>query len=276
MKFKKRSRTDDNTILEQAMPQKRRFETTQVNIWSELNAPIYGNKKRISPSRLANYLLDDPLIDWLELYYKGDSDKIKENKENYLQLYYDGGNHFEDLVMLELKKKFTDKFILINTAKQFGVTNENYKKTIQAMEAGFEIIAQAVLLNDKNNTCGIADLLVRSDFLNKLTVNPTMSKEEEKIKAPFLKGDYHYVVIDIKWTTLRLSARSNCINKEGRMPAYKGQLAIYNCALGNIQGYFPNKAYILAKGWKRERSETLGKTCLFMMGRRSIYRTKLF
>ena len=80
-------------------------------------------------------------------------------------------------------------------------------------------------------------------------------QEEEKIKAPNLKENYHYVVVDIKWSTLHFSAKNNTLLKKGRIPAYKGQLAIYNCILGKIQGYFPTKAYILGKGWRTINTE---------------------
>jgi hypothetical protein len=65
---------------------------------------------------------------------------------------------------------------------------------------------------------------------------------------------YHYRVIDCKWTILPLCIDGKTIRKQGWFPAYKGQLAIYTAALGSLQGYIPNYAYIMGKAWKIEKS----------------------
>lgn len=244
-------------------------EYLEDTIWNKLNNTKYNNKgKYMSATKTANYLLDDPILDWLDLYYKDlgfNLGKIKENQKSELKKeyennkknmspYFDGGIYFEDVVMDNLKKKFKNNFCMINTDGKNGLTEDNYKKTIDMMMKGKKIIAQAVLFNKKNNTCGFPDLLVRSDFINQIINIPVLSKNMENIKAPYLKGNYHYLVIDIKWSTLHFAAHHNILLKTGRIPAYKSQVSIYNCALGNIQGYFPPCAYILGKGWKREKS----------------------
>jgi hypothetical protein len=257
---------------------KRRLEDKDYNnikdtqsVWKNINNAKYNNNgKYMSATKTANYLLEDPILDWLDLYYKdyglndkkqilsnNEKKKIKEEYENnrkYLQVYFEGGLTFEDKIMKSLKQKFGEKFIMLKENAYNGITDQDFNITIKAMQSGFPIIAQAVLYNYHNNTRGIADLIVRSDYVNKIMKNPILTQEEEKIKAPNLNGNYHYVIIDIKWSTLHFSSKSNNVLKEGRIPAYKGQLAIYNCILGNIQGYFPEKAYLLGKGWKREKT----------------------
>lgn len=221
----------------------------------------------MSATRTANYLLDDPLLDWLNLYYcqhgfnnktllqKEEVDIKKEYDKNskYMNIYFDGGIKFEDLVMKSLEKKWGKDIITINTTGREGTNKENFNKTIRAMKKGIPFIAQAVLYNTNNNTRGNADLIVRSDYMNKLVLDHVLSAEEETFKAPKLNGNYHYLVIDIKWSTLNLCAKDNTLRKCGRIPAYKGQLAIYNCALGNIQGYTPTKSYLMGKGWRRDK-----------------------
>jgi hypothetical protein len=136
------------------------------------------------------------------------------------------------------------------------------------MKDGVPIIAQAVLFNDANETGGVADLLVRSDYLNKIFRRPVMIREMETFKAPKLKGDYHYRVIDIKWTTMTLCANGYTIRNDGRFPSYKGQLAIYNCAMGQVQGYTPTEAYVMAKAWKIDSkiSPQEGYSCFDLLG----------
>jgi acyl-CoA synthetase (AMP-forming)/AMP-acid ligase II len=237
--------------------------------WDELNNSNYdSNGKFLSATKTANYLLDDPLLDWLELYYKNlglntvpittkEKNKIQQgysNNKSKMGVFFNGGLYFEDKVMENLKNKFGNNFCDLSTSDRVKITEENFQKTLTMMKKGMGIIAQAVLLNKKNNTCGIADLLVRSDYINKIINVPVLPYYLESFKAPKLNGNYHYLVIDVKWSTLHFSAKNNLLLKTGRIPAYKGQLAIYNCALGNIQGYHPSQSYILGKGWKREKT----------------------
>lgn len=257
------------------MPSKRQREENvdsdqQKNIWeSLLQVKFDNNNKYMSATKTGNYLLDDPLLDWLELYYKkigfndgnmltnDDLNIFKNNYEKkmqYMKYIFEGGLIFENKILDHLKTKYLNNFLMVNNSGKEGLTRDNFTKTKNAIFNGVPILAQAVLYNDVNKTYGIADLIVRSDYLNKLVNNKIMSEQEEKIKASNLKKNYHYVIIDIKYSLLHFSTKSNILLKSGRIPAYKGQLAIYNCALGLIQGFFPPKSYILGRGWKREKT----------------------
>ena len=102
--------------------------------------------------------------------------------------------------------------------------------------------------NALNKTHGNIDLLIRSDYINKIFKN-TLTKEEEQIKAPHLKGPYHYRVIDIKYSTLQLASDGIHLVNSKRIPAYKSQVYIYNQAISLFQGYNPNKAYLCGRRW---------------------------
>lgn len=244
----------------------------QVNCsaWDHLNnLPTKKNTPWTSATGTRNFLLNDPILDWLELHYcqLGLNDKnekvdkvnkankanmnewIKKSNENmrYLNILFQKGFDFEDKIMKELESKYNNNFTTINEDGREGRTRKNFDLTKDAIFSGVPIISQAVLFNDNNHTMGTADLLVRSDYLNKLVHTDILSDEDAAIKASKL-DQYHYRVIDIKWSSLKFYANSNCLKKQGFIPAYKGQLAIYNCALGNIQGYFPSQAYLMGKG----------------------------
>lgn len=258
----KRQRDNDNIPNDKKL----RIE----NIWDILLKTKFDSQNKfLSATKTANYLLDDPLLDWLDLYYNKvgfndgtllTNDDLKNFKDNYnkkmqyMKYFFEGGLAFEDKIMDYLKTKYLNNFLMINNSGREGLNRDNYSKTKNAIYNGIPILAQAVLYNDINNTYGVADLIVRSDYLNKLVNNKIISEQEEKIKAPKLQNSYHYVIIDIKYSLLHFSSKSNLLLKSGRIPAYKGQLAIYNCALGLIQGLFPNKSYIMGRGWKREKS----------------------
>jgi hypothetical protein len=244
------------------------------------------NKIFVSGTQVANFLLQDPVLDWFEYCYnktpiqnipnneliiksrKRTHSEMNESRES-MSLLFDKGIQFENEVSKVLHNKFGDDVITINTDSHYNaMTIENHNKTINAMLNGIPIIEQAVLFNYKNNTRGIADLLVRSDYINKIINRPVLDNSEETFKAPNLNGNYHYLVIDIKWACLSLCSNGKYIRNTDRYPAYKGQLAIYTNAIGLIQGYIPNKAFILAKNWKicKNRNFEYGNDCFELLG----------
>lgn len=209
-------------------------------------------KDYVAATAVKNYLIKNPLIDWFKYHRNNTQSNEKQSKgtwtNSHYNLLFNQGLLFEDKVCKELKKKFSDNFIQI-VDDPLNVKKNDKDKTLKAMLAGYYIIAQAPLDNPKNCTHGVADLLVRSDKMHKIFQNKSLKKEMSNTKAPNLNGNYHYVVVDIKWSKLPLCANGWLIRNDKLYPAYKGQLAIYNAALGLLQGYTPNKACILGKGY---------------------------
>ena len=78
------------------------------------------------------------------------------------------------------------------------------------MENGIEIIYQGVLHDYKNNIYGCPDLLVRSDRMKDLFRNTEFDDDNLKKESTKLNLPFHYVVIDIKHSTLYMA--SNNIN----------------------------------------------------------------
>jgi hypothetical protein len=206
----------------------------------------------VSATSIRNYLIKDPLLDWLKQYGKtfGYTEDIPENKSSFYQLLQTKGIQFENLVIAYLYKKYAGRIITIadQHTKIQSRQLDKVEETISAMKEGKEIIVQAVLHNTQNKTYGIADLLVRSDFLNEMFEEAPLSKYEESIGCKFNKN-WHYVVIDIKHITLNLKADGVHLLNTGSVCAFKGQLFIYNEALSLVQGYEPSAAFILGRKW---------------------------
>ena len=241
----------------------------------------------VSATKVANYLLNDPVLDWYKTYFKKlqynnydnksldiiDVKKItngvssNSNNNNSLNILFEMGHRFEEKVVEYLKENFPGQ---IKTVQNHYVPLNDYNMTLtkQYMQEGVPIIEQAPLYNEYNKTFGVADLLVRSDWVNKIIDSKPISPEDELLKAPNLTGNYHYVVIDIKWTTMDLCADGKKIRNSGRFPAYKGQLAVYNAIIGQLQGYTPPTAYILAKSYKYTTRKTTiqGFNCFDILG----------
>jgi len=242
------------------------------NIWNvykytkketlNINKYIRKNKDKslmygwVSATKTKNYLMDDMCVDWLMLYYNHNKEEHERKRIQPHNLLFEGGQIFEKKVYEELETIFKNEFVTVFTNQEYKnlefIKNKN-KEVKKLMNEGVPIIAQAPLININNKTYGIADLIVRSDYLKKI-FSYFEEDEDIYIKAPKLKMrhdlNYHYRVIDIKWTTMTLCVDGKTIRNEGLFPAYKGQLAVYTSALNSLQGYIPNYAYIMAKAWK--------------------------
>ena len=140
---------------------------------------------------------------------------------------------------------------------------QQLKQTIDAMKRGVPLIFQGVLHNYSNKTYGIPDILVRSDYINKIVEIPVL-KDNEIHKPSIFSNKFHYRVIDIKFTTLNLAADQVHLLNDNNNKFYKCQLHIYNDALSLVQGYNPGKAYLLGRRWKASyRGQRLGENHCF-------------
>ena len=232
-KKRKRSYSDDYDIVDEKID------------WS----------KMVSASNVRNYLLNDPLLDWLNEYnvtsiynnisnnIPNSSSKISKfkdyNIDQFTKHIMEQGNIFEK----EVIKLLSEKVKIVQASESFQareIRNFNYTKKL--MKDGIPVIFQAVLHNYNNNTYGCPDLLVRSDYINNIFNQELLSEKE-------LNREYYYVVVDIKHSTLHFNSDFVTLRNKDSVPAYKGQLYIYNQALGQIQDYNPMKAFILGKKW---------------------------
>ena len=66
-------------------------------------------------------------------------------------------------------------------------------------------------------------------------------------------NDWHYLLVDTKFTTLHLNASGTELSNEGSASAYKAQVYIYNRMLGRLQDFEPPNSYLLGRGWQRKQ-----------------------
>ncbi len=230
------------------------------------------NDDWIGASKTRNYALGDPCLDYYRAYnildindkpkknaYSFDpsskyerTNREKENALSFIDYLLISGNNFEDKIVESMLEKYEDNMIKICESYQ-SRNMKYYEKTLESMKEGIPIIYQAVIYNFENKTFGSADLVVRSDYINEITETNVLTKREEKIKAPLL-GKYHYRVIDIKNSKLHMNTDNETIRNTQNIKPFKTQLAIYNKALGNMQGYTPDHSYILGNGWLMTKS----------------------
>jgi len=188
---------------------------------------------------------------------KGDNDSLSVLFANGIEFEEKVNTELRSIANIKCRDHVGSKFVTVFTQEDYikhkkrtdmKVMKIKMKETIAHMNEGVPIISQAVLMNTDNHTYGVADILIRGDYINDFFTTK-LEDENLLVGAPNLKTNIHYRVVDIKWTTMTLCVNGLNLRNDNRMPAYKAQLAIYNAALGNIQGYTPTESYVMSKAW---------------------------
>ena len=209
----------------------------------------------VSATRTRNHILDHPLLDWLDRHGKqaGYQRDVPDPRTDYLSFLFRKGHQFEYRVIGHLQDLYprgvrviTPSDISPSARRSLTVAHATW----EAMKEAAPIIYQGSLRDAHNLIYGSPDLLVRSDILVGLfpdCLDPDLMADP----APDLDiGDRHYVVVDIKYSTLSLNSRGTGLLNSGSAPAYKAQVFLYSRALGRIQGYHPERAFLLGRGWR--------------------------
>lgn len=226
-------------------------------------------KKReiVSATQIYNYIMKDPLVDWLKLKNKKRYTRKNHNrkkKSSFTEFIMEKGIEFEKQIVKYINNNIIPVIFVSDT-----INKSSLEKTKQLMYQGVPIIHSAPVKNQYNNTYGIIDLLVRSDYINDIVEENVINDIETNISSPKLGKPYHYIVIDIKFSTIPLRSDGIHILNSNSYPAYKAQCLIYNEAIGHIQGYTSSYAFILGRRWKYTRKgvNNHNYTCLNRMGR---------
>lgn len=215
---------------------------------------IEGWEEWISASATRNYALNDPILDWLDLYgeLKGyprdDALPGYDPRTDFREFLFAQGREFEARVIAHLRREVEVRTITDDHLQTR--TREAAERTFAAMHEGVPILYQGVLWDAEHGAFGAPDLLVRADILERLFPG-TLGAKEITIAAPDLGGAWHYRVVDVKFSTLHLNAAGTDLTNGGSMPAYKTQLFLYNRALGRIQGHEPPATHLIGRSWER-------------------------
>lgn len=233
------------------------------------------NKRRVKPSKrwiaatkTYNFMINDPICDWLCMQNAtpktlSSSRSSAPESDCFVDFIKKCGVNFESKLVEYINNNIS-KVVSVNA----HISDAACRQTIELMKQGHPIIHSAPVRDHMRGTQGVIDLLVRSDYINQLVSENVLSEQETLDKAPYLKGNYHYRVIDIKFSTLPLRADGVHLLNSGKYPAYKAQLWIYNEAVARIQGYNSNKAYIMGRRWTSTCKDVKYKSfsCLNKLG----------
>ena len=214
-------------------------------------------KTWVSATATRNFVLGNPLVDWLEAYgeargFVRDTDMPGyDPRLEFTTFIMQKSLEFEAAIAVHLRS-FADT-LTIAEGRDDVRDPQAALDTLAAMRDGRPLIHQGVLHDDESQTYGAPDFLVRSDVFASLFPG-TLKEAEAAQPAPALGGvPWHYVVADAKFTTLHLLA-AGYVSNSGSSPAYKVQVYIYNRALGRLQGYTPPTGWLLGRGWEQTRA----------------------
>jgi ATP-dependent Lon protease len=186
-----------------------------------------------------NYLLQDPILDYFKEMNKR---KNAGNGLSFQSFIMEQGNKFESEIMKILYTKFNGEIKSFSRPISDDEYTNTHNQTIDAIKNKTPIIYQGVLIDNMRLIRGIPDLIVRKDYLTKLFSN---------FQCTDLKNDYY--IVDIKFSTLHLCANGIDILNSGSVPAYKGQLFLYNRMLNEAMGYNGDTySFILGKRYEYE------------------------
>ena len=199
----------------------------------------------VKATGIKNYIMDDTIIDIIN---KNKSEETNINimkddtEENELfEERLTRGIQFErDIVDMLIKKYYLD---FVKICESYDAKNiDMFNLTLNHIKKGTPIIHQAVLHDPISKIYGCVDLLVRSDWLNKIFGSYIPDED-------IVNNTIHYVVVDIKFHRLQYNSDGKSVRNEGMIKVFKSQLYIYNKAIGYMQNYVPRYAYILGRGW---------------------------
>lgn len=232
----------------------------------------------ISASQTRNYMLKDPLNDWIDAHWHPRSDTVaamhsstatvvsssaRDPYNDFQEFIMKKGCDFEERVVAMIKEKIGTQNVLELDLRRDVRLPLSVQRTWDAMMAGIPVIHGGVLHHVPTRTYGITDLLIRSDWLSQIitsppeNVRPTASalrlRDPDQPHSP---PAYHYVVIDIKYSALPFCVNGIYLRNSGSFPAYKSQLYLYEQALAHVQGYTTQTAYLLGRGWHIQESRS--------------------
>jgi len=228
------------------------------NLNEILNILIEDPSNFVSATKTKNYIMNDGLVDWLSINKRKDKVCNFQNVDRFTSHLMNQGNIFEDKIVEELINKFGSDIVKnVDTDVSNYFTEEKIKKTYEYIQNGIPIICSGILYHPEKKIFGIPDIIIRSDWINYICNFNYYDKNEDIYSAPRLRDTrsyklpkYHYTIVDIKYTTLLLKSDGKHLLNSGFFPAYKSQIRVYLECLDYIQGYLPDKAFILGRKWK--------------------------
>ena len=161
----------------------------------------------VSATKTRGHLLGNTLGDWLHRY--GEAHGFERDPPPDERLDFRGFNMKQGIAFEERAAGYLAERAELTRITTDGLESRDPEKaraTVAALDAGCEIVHGGVLWNPETRTYGIPDFLIRSDVFARLFPNhpdPYGELAGDQADAG-ARGGWRYVVVDAKFTTLRL------------------------------------------------------------------------
>ena len=194
---------------------------------------------KVKPDMLNNYIRQDPLLDWLNLYGPPDK-RDKEISTAYMAL--SSRRHMEYAVLVQTELSKMHEHLNINTAEvpeiclpaNIAVMSTTVSRTRHAIINRAPVIFNACLAAPGME--GHADVIVRNDYISLL--------------FPQFQADAAgYSVILIKYSNLNLKKDGKSLLSNDKQRGYKAQLWLLNKMLSDMTGAEATCGYLIGRGW---------------------------
>lgn len=238
------------------------------------NIPIQTKKPWVSATNTRPYMMDNALISyfkWRDRNYSmsassnssnsATSSKIDKDDMSFMRFIMNSGCIFEEKVIQCIYDRIPKRRIKY-IANRFSP--EGVEETRTSMKEGFWFVLSANVKDTTSRLYGIPDILARSDKLHLLCDDfPRIKNYDHGCK---FSKNYHYVIVDIKFTTMNICTDGVHLLNMGSTKAFKGQLWVYNKCIAKMQGYKPSHGYILGRRFRCKSDGTSIDSCLFRLG----------
>ena len=173
-----------------------------------------------SVSQIKNYLLEEPLLDYLNLY----GDKSKQIKPHFEECDFSTfimnmGNKWEEYVVNIIVEKCKKE----NIPYTFVERKSGYHQTKEALNKKIDVVFQPQVKDWNNNIVGYPDIIVKKKAFLKLF----------KFSLDNIPDD-EYVVIDIKFSSVKSDEKSYVLETSNYIKYIKGQISMYSRLLKSI------------------------------------------
>lgn len=200
----------------------------------------------INCSDIKNYISNDPLLDWLNMYHERvDTHKYQPDCNNDFNEFLNNQEHeFKNYIFNLLQHKYPEDTIEIaHVNEKYSIMR--YKQTINEMMRGRPFIIHPILHNRTTRVFCIPDLLIRQDYLKHLIKDHIYIQDGVHVES---NVGHHYRLINIKYLTLTL--KNDCIINTCNVSSYKAELMLGNQCLRPILGYVPNECFLIGSRYK--------------------------
>ena len=187
----------------------------------------------ISVTSIKNWILQDPLLDYLNLYGdETEKDTFDFEECNFTTFIMNKGNEYEKKVYEYIHEQ----------SKKFGYTineinrNNFYADTKQAFKDKTDIILQPFIKNWTTGLFGFPDIIIKKKLLNRLF----------ECNIEIKGGDEEYVCIDVKYSSC--SEKNGLFNIENNYHTFIAcQVMLYGQIINNDKKQKINYGFVLPK-----------------------------